>query len=59
MTKLTSSNISHSKGSFCVKAIAKSQDRETNLLDTSKCQSVKKQTNKQTKKLQSILLVSV
>lgn len=34
--------MSHSKGSFCVRAIAMSQDRETDLLDTLKCQNVKK-----------------
>lgn len=45
--------MTHSKGSFYVNAIAKSQDRETNLLDTSKCQNVKKQTNQKATKYTS------
>lgn len=41
-TKLTSSNIAPSEGSFCKRTIAISQDRETNPLDTSKWQTKKK-----------------
>lgn len=42
MTKLTSINRAHSKGSFYIRALAISQDRETILLEPSKCINVKK-----------------